>query len=224
MARPLKGSGWNWWRLCSFGFALGAIGVAIPLAWTGWLLLRQIETAQRSDVFALMIEKGAGGTPGITDSSVSILALAATVAIFSGLSVALAEYGRRRLASGATEKRKRPRLDHRIIDEIERRWDVAIPIALVLSWAPFFGLTESVLTSLALAAGLSIAFQSGDTGITTRGRFAWIATIVAVGTVKSAWDGIVNGAFAYLACSVAAIAFFTWLHFKVRVPGTEAHP
>lgn len=224
MTRPLKVSRWNWWRLSSFGFALGAIGLAIPLAWTGWLLLRQIATAQRSDVFALMIEKGAGGTPGITDSSVSILALAATVAIFSGLSVALAEYGRRRLTAGATETRTQPRLDHRIIDEIERRWDVAIPIALVLSWAPFYGLTESVLTALALAVGLSIAFQSGDAGITTRGRFAWIAATVAMGTVKSALDGIIDGAFAYVACSVAAIAFFTWLHFKIRIPGTEAHP
>ena len=215
---------WNWWRFSSFGFGLGAVAVAIPLAWTGWLLLRQIKTAQESNIFALMIGKGAGGTPGIADSSVAILALTATVAVFSGLSAALAEYARRRFAPGPTRKRVQPRLDNRIIDEIERRWDVGIPIAFVISWGPFVALTESVWASLGLAACLSLAFQSGDTGVTTRGRFTWITATVAAGAVKSAQDEIVSAGFAYVACAIAAITFFTWLHFRIRPPSAESQP
>lgn len=158
-------------RVGSVVAGLASVAAAIPLAWAGWLLVRQINKAHELDLFTVMIGKGAGGTPGIQHSATSVLAMTATVAIFAGLSAALAHYGTRQIATADTRTRNRPSLEHRILDAVEKAWTPWVAVLFVLSVIPFWILTSSASLAAVLALVVSLGGLSKSTGILNLARF-----------------------------------------------------
>lgn len=226
---------WNLWKLGSAGFGVCSLGAGLALGWTGWLFLRQLHQVHDSNIFTVMAGKGAGGTPGLQHSAVSVLSLAGTAAVLALASVALSIYGRRGFSTlkGATvqepdasgeptvEPAETPHVEvtaeavvvQQVVSwkkRIGRYWNADIVVAFPLSGLVLATMIEDAMWILALAVVFSLAFISPRSGISGFGRASFVAVTAGSLVLVRQAEGVVSVPFEQWLFMTSLLYLIVW--------------